>query len=317
MFGWLNRLRSAPPAAVPAPAAPRRVDAGAGPAAADGGDSAPPPPSLLAWLLDAAAPHHGAPTAAERAALAPLDALLARPAWPADLLPRAPAVIPQLLGLLRQEMPSRAAIVQQIGKDVVLAAEVLRMARSPYYRSRAEIDTLDAAVTLLGTSGLQSAIARVVLKPVFDTQAGGLAGRSARRAWELAEREAEACADLAAQAGIERFEGFLAGLLHGTGRTALLRTLDRAGIEPASPWSLAFDHALEDRADRMFGRLALGWQITPALSELAAAVAQRGLEDAGLPLAAALRQAQRQAAAVLAARGGGAARGESPAPVVA
>ena len=126
--------------------------------------------SALAWLLDGPPPRPGPLTAAERALLQPLDLHLRAARLPGDLLPRAPAVIPQLLGLLRQEQPPRAAMVQQVLKDMLLTAEVLRLARSPFYGNQ-PVDSLESALDRIGTAGLQSAMARVLLKPVFQAQA--------------------------------------------------------------------------------------------------------------------------------------------------
>ncbi len=321
MFGWLRRLRPATPdAAAAAPGAPRphppptagspvgRPGA-ATPAVAIAAAASTPAapgaalPSALAWLLGAPPPEARPLAAAEQAALQVLDTMLAQPRWPADLLPRAPAVIPHLLALLRQDLPTRAAVVQQVAKDLALAAEVLRMARSPFYRRRGDVDTLDAAVDLLGTTGLQSAIARVVLKPVFDGQGSRQAARVGARLWELAERKADACTSLAAPAGVDRFDAYLAGLLHDTGWTALLRVLDRAGVGLATPTSMAFDAALADRHDRCFARLAADWEITPALTALALGITAHGLTNAPGALAHVLRQADRACAPATA--GGG------------
>jgi hypothetical protein len=258
MFAWLPTLRRAPAPAAPAPAET--------PAAQ------PVAPSALAWLLGTPPPADKPADEAERAWIAPLDRALRAASLPADLLPCMPSVLPQLLGLLRQEQPSRSAMVMQVQKDVLLTAEVLRMARSPFYGAQ-PVQTLAAALDRIGTSGLQSAMARLLLKPVFDAQRDGLLATAAPRLWQHSDYKALMCSELVAQAGGDRFEGYLAGLLHDSGWLALLRLLDRLHLRPPWPPSAALDHALDRRKDRLFGRLTAGWALTPGLTALSAHLA--------------------------------------------
>jgi len=287
MLGWIGSLRrtaAAPRVAavapvVPAPAAP---------------PVQPPPPaptpSALAWLLQGPPALDQPMSEAENAVLQVLDDHLAADRLPADLVPRAAGVVPQLLALMRQESPSRTVMVQQVLKDPLLTAEVLRVARSSHYGGR-PVDTLDTALDRIGTIGLQTATARVLLKPVFQAQGDGLAARAAPRVWHRSEQKSMRCAELAARTGGDRFEGLLAGLLHDIGWLALLRLLDRTGLAVVWPASHALDAALDRRKDALFGRLAAGWDLGPALAALATALQQAPLASVNLPLAAALREA--------------------------
>jgi HDOD domain len=227
----------------------------------------PTPDSALTWLLGVAAPEQRQLTAADRAWIAPLDNQLRATELPADVLPRMPSVIPQLMGMLRQEQPSRSAMVLQMQKDVLLTAEVLRVARSPFYGSQ-PVETLESALDRIGTSGLQSAMSRLLLKPVFDAQGDGLLAQAAPRLWQHSDYKALMCSDLVGRSGGDRFEGYLAGLLHDSGWLALLRLMERLQMRPQWPLSQAMDRALDQRKDRLFGRLTAGWALTPGLSAL-------------------------------------------------
>lgn len=312
MFGWLSpRRRPLPPAAEAAATDPGGAAASApetvaavsapGPASATppvGADA--PPPSTLSWLLDGPQPRQAAPEPHERLLLEGLDRQLAAGRLPPDLLPRAAAVVPQLLALMRQESPSRTAMVQQVLKDMVLTAEVLRVARSPFYGAQ-PVETIEGALDRIGTSGLHSAMARVLLKPVFRSQGDGLTARAAPRLWQRAELKSMLCAELVAQSGGDRFEGFLAGLLHDTGWLALLRLIDRAQLHPELPLSRALDAALDRRKDRLFGRLVAEWDLSPALTVLAQRMQDAPMDRLALPLAEALRAADLASAGELAA----------------
>lgn len=304
-LGWLKKRTNQVPAGMvmpppcPAPGPHESADE-------DCADSLQPPntpdhTSTLAWLLGVPQPLPGPLQAHEEAVLAPIQAMLAQRELPIGLVPRAAAVIPQLMRLLRQQS-SRQEIVERITKDMVLTAEVLRMAQSPYYRLTEEVDSLDKAVMMLGVAGLQAAIARVVLKPMYDTNSGGLTAQAAARGWQYSERQADCCADLATKAGLGRYEGFLAGTLHGIGRTALLRVLDRAGVRPDWPCSQALDDALTACSNQLFGRYIVDLRLTPALTAAGQALAQDGHAGAPGSLPWLLRESERLSTLALLAR---------------
>ena len=147
MMGWLSRLFSGhanktpevPKAHRTEPAQELYVPANGLPA-----EPAPEADALPAfpWLFDCA-PLTDAPLSeAERAALDTLSRTLALPALPDNLLPRAAALIPQLIALVRQTDLPTPAIAERIGKDAVLTAEVLRLASSPYYRVQGDVNDL-------------------------------------------------------------------------------------------------------------------------------------------------------------------------------
>jgi hypothetical protein len=285
------------------PAAP----AAAGVAGAPGRSAGPPPaepeaasPAWLSWLLDGAPPT-GAPLAVdEERALAVLDKVLAAGALPPELLPRAAALIPQLLAMLRQTQLPVAALAQRVSRDMVLAAEVLRRASSPFYRAQGEVTDLQQAIVLIGEQGLQAVIARVLLKPVFEASPGVLGARSATRLWDYAEAMAEQTSQQAAAAGLPAFDGYLAGLLQASGWTVALRVLDRNGILPALPVSARFEAALVGRVHRLFGLAAQGWPITPGFAACAADAAVQPMATSRQPLVNAMRKAQASALRALA-----------------
>ena len=273
---------------------PAVVARGLSDAAAD--ESADTSGTLLAWLLHTGAPRAAALDAAELQGIARLDVLIGAAHTPTDLLPRAPAVIPQLLSLLRQGDASLPAMSQRVSKDLRLTAEVLRQAGSAAYRAQGAVTDVEKALALLGADGLKAVIARVVLRPLFDGHGGRLAGTSAARLWAYAEHEAQCAAATAAEQGLNRFDGYLGGLVHCTGWTAAFRALDRLDVPLALPFSRAFVRLLVQRKDVLFGKVVADWQLTPAITALCAEACQRGLAQAQSPLGAVLAHAERHAA---------------------
>jgi hypothetical protein len=247
---------------------------------------------LLAWLLHSGHPGDKAFTRNEQQALAALDKVLALPALPADLMPRAAALIPQLLALLRQTQLPVAALAQRVATDMVLSAEVLRLASSPFYRAQGAVTDLAQAIALIGEHGLQTVIARVVLKPMYEAPAGTLGARAAARQWEHAEALARQMSAGAAQAGQPAFDGYLAGLLHGTGWSIALRVLDKSQLPLSLPPSAVFCDAAAERAHRLFGQAAQRWDITPGFGAFGADASARPLAASSHPLALAMRAAE-------------------------
>ena len=128
---------------------------------------------LLPWLLGCAAATDAPLAPAEQQALDALDKTLALPDLPDNLLPRAAALIPQLISLVRQTSLPVPEIAERVSKDTVLSAEVMRLASSPYYRVQGDVVTnLAQAITLKGLQGLQTVIARVLLKPIYQASPG-------------------------------------------------------------------------------------------------------------------------------------------------
>lgn len=297
-----QRADRAAPRVHAAPAPP--VSAVDSPIAADGAVPDPQQP-FFEWLLDAGPTLDVPLLPHEHRLLARLDAVLATDASRADLLPRAPAVIPQLMNSLRDESQSAHALADRVAKDPNLVAEVIRLANSSLTRAAEPVSDLAQAISRLGTQGLRRAIAKVVLKPIFDAPPDSLSGRAAPRLWLHSEAKAAECLRLAAAAGLDPFEGYLAGLMHNIGWTAMLRALDRHGATAAaaSLYSSAFVQALEPRRELFFAMLVIPWQLTDSLTALAAELREGGLTATRSALGQSLRAADRSASLAMLSEG--------------
>ena len=293
---------------------PPRPAAAAAEGPAEGGAAAEAAPKerhderhvrFLCWLVGvspASAPaSDDPPSPVIEPLLERLDAVIASEALRANLLPRAPHVIPQLMKTLRDESYSSVDVASRISRDVVLSAEVIRSATSVYRAKEddeGEID-LARAVTIIGTAGLRRAIASVVLRPIFESGGDTLSAKAAVKIWRDADRKARLSAAMAATLSLDPFDGYLAGLLHNSGWTALLRAIDGvddlivSGVDLAHP---AVVPPLLRRRDALFGAIVGPWNLSPAIDLLAAEVGQVGLDAARSPLGIALRDANRLAA---------------------
>lgn len=245
-------------------------------------------PWLFGGLLDGPLRDH------EQRVLGQLDALIAARNSLAALLPRAPAVIPQLMNSLRDERQSTGALAQRVARDPHLVVEVIRMANGAQTRGDVPVTDIAEAIRRLGLGGLHRAILRVVLKPMFDGQGDSLTARCTQRLWQHSEAKAEACQQQAGARGLDPFEGYLAGLMHNVGWTAALRAVDRIDARLPPP-SLAFAAAVEARRDTLFGLLATPWQLSEAFTALAGELQISGVAQARSALGQALCAADHQA----------------------
>ncbi len=310
-MGWFSRLFSGHREHAPVNAAQERTEptmpqelaaqqeTPTAPAPFEAASPASVPVDPLPWLLNSAPLTAADLSEAERSALQVLDKTLALPAIPDNLLPRAAALIPQLIALVRQTDLPVPAIAERVGKDAVLAAELMRLASSPYYRVQGDVTDLEQAISLIGLQGLQTVIARVLLKPIYQAAPGPLGGRVSPRMWEHSEALARHTAILSEPAGQSVFDGYLVGMLHDTGWTIALTVIDRANITLDLPASEAFGHALNERVHRLFGHAARRWDITPGFKEFARDARHNGPTLAVHPMAAVLREAHARCMAEL------------------
>jgi len=265
-----------------------------------------PRPRFVEWLLDLGPTRDEFASADERRLLARLDALLDAQADLGQLLPRTPAVIPQLLSTLRQDGASVELLAQRVARDPHLVAEAIRMANGAGVRGVDPVATLPEAIRRIGLAGLQRVIARVLVRPVFDAAPDTLSARAAPRLWAHSELQAEHCMALARAAGVDAFDGYLAGLVHNTGWTVLLRMLDRGALVLPAALTRGCGDALELRRERLFAMLAARWSLSPAIDALAAERLDERPAALRGPLAACLAEADRVAARqVLAEAGAG------------
>ncbi len=272
MKNWLMRLfggGAAVETAVPAASAPAAIAAQA-PLELDV-DAA-----FLRWLAGPAPQE--APPRAESLILDELARLAATPDAGASLVPRVPAVIPQLLRSLRDESVTGAGLARQIAQDVVLVAEVIREANSPYYRPAAPVKTIEGAIMLLGQNGMRMLLARVSFRPIISMQSGHFARLLAPQIWRQSEQCALAGSLLAPRLRANPFEAYLAGLMENVGLMVALRRIDQIYADPVLPHSDQFCAALCAQARTLSAKIAGVWDFPATVS---AAIGEAGHEGAG------------------------------------
>jgi HD-like signal output (HDOD) protein len=223
--------------------------------------------------------------------LVELDRLLDAPDHAADLVPRVPEVIPQLLRSLRDEAASSAELARQVARDPSLVAELIREANSPYYRSSSQVRTIDAALLVLGRNGLRMLLARAAFRPLIGIQNGRHSRQAAPRIWRHTEKCALAASLLAPGLGADPFEAYLSGLMDDLGLIVALRLFDGMLDTDALPQDPAFVAALLARTRTLAARIALQWKLPPPIAAAILGAAGSG-PSAAQPLSVSLGRAE-------------------------
>lgn len=213
--------------------------------------------------------------------LAELTRLAREPIAGAALVPRIPAIIPQLMRTLQDDNMSAAELSRQLSQDVVLVAEVYREANRPCYRPRynsgPQIDSVEGAIMLLGQSGMRMLLARVAFRPIISMQSEGLAMRAAPLIWQQSEKCALAASLLAPAMRANAFEAYLAGLMANVGLVVAFRLIDQLHGQGALPQSDAFIGELFAQARTLSARIAGLWEFPEAVTD---AINEAGQADA-------------------------------------
>jgi HD-like signal output (HDOD) protein len=196
---------------------------------------------------------------AEQAILEHFDAVLTTPNAGAQLVRRMPGVIPQLLQSLRTNDFSGTELARKISNDVVLVAEVIRLANSSIYAKEDPITSIEHAVMVLGQNGLRHLITSVAFRPIVDMKSGHFNRLVAPRLWEHSERCAIAGRLLAQGAGLNGFDAFLAGLIQNVGLIVALRLMDQEAEGNETIGSATFCNALMPKARRLSSSIAAEW----------------------------------------------------------
>lgn len=238
--------------------------------------SAAPQAGLARRLLQAM-PAGG--DAGHRHALVAIDSVLREPALHERWLPRAASLVPQLMRMLRQPAVNQLELADRVARDVLLSAEVLRMASGSAYASRGAVRDLRDALDRLGQRGLQQAMARVVLRPVLSPEGDAQLAPLQALLQQHSDWQADALAVAATWEGVDAFDGFLAGLLHGAGWQALLRILAQAQAWPGAAADADLANQFAQRAHRLFGMAARDWALSPGFQAFALAADTAQLDE--------------------------------------
>jgi putative nucleotidyltransferase with HDIG domain len=131
-----------------------------------------------------------------------------------------PAVVGRITAMIGTGTVSAAEIAEEIGKDQVLAARVLRLVNSAFYGFRQPITTISHAMVLLGLDVVKTLVMTASVLDIVDAMNQHMAGL-----WEHSLGTARAANALAERLALDDPEECaLGGLLHDMGKVVIAQT---------------------------------------------------------------------------------------------
>lgn len=291
MLGWLRRLlgggsgrpapASHPPAAPAAPLPPPEAAAGGGGPAAEAdpeaGQDPADPFAPFARALGVACPEAPPPLdEAEELAELELAAQVLAHCREHKLGPAStPTLALRILNLVATPDCEISELARTVAADPALAAGLLNVANSAYYRGVDEVETVRDAVTRLGLEEVGRVAGALSAKSLFNPrlrQEQAAFGPRFVTLYRRAVTVALAAAALAMRTRARSDRAYLGGMLHDVGRTVALRSVALLHLDRQPVPGLG-DPRLERVLDRVHvelgGELHQEWRLPQYLTVLA------------------------------------------------
>lgn len=182
-------------------------------------------------------------------------------------LPSFPSAASYLERAIRDDSVSLSKLSDLLEKDPVLAARLIRVANSPFYRAVSSVESVPDAVTRIGFSATRN-IALVLLGNVFNARHALVAER-VRKLWSDSLRTAAVASVLTKHYPlVDSNRAMLGGLMYNVGAMLLLTIIDKK--VNAIPHPIIIDQMIAKHACQ-FGLVLLQfWEMDPDLIELVA-----------------------------------------------
>jgi len=134
-------------------------------------------------------------------------------------LPALPTVVVRIMEMMESDRTTARQLGEEIAKDLVLSAKVLKLVNSGFYGFSQPITTVPHAVAMLGFDAVQSLVMSSSVLELMEEALPGL--------WEHSLGCARTCAMLAEMAGLgDAEEMSVVGLLHDLGKVIVCQTLE-------------------------------------------------------------------------------------------
>lgn len=138
------------------------------------------------------------------------------------VLPTLPEVALQVRDAVEQDGASAQDIADLVATDAALSARLLQVANSPLYGGKITIDSIQMAITRLGTRMVRTLVVNLAMKQIFQPTTAELDQRL-RQLWGESVQVAALSRVLAQQIPhLERDQAMLAGLIHNIGSLPIL-----------------------------------------------------------------------------------------------
>lgn len=183
-------------------------------------------------------------------------------------MPPLPHVAEKVLGHLGGRDYDTKKIAGEIGEDQVIAAAVLRMVNSVFYRATQQITAIHPAVNRLGANALRTLLMHQALRAAAFQRKGGNP-ELANVVWNRSLAGAVVMRSLSAFTSVDAEEAFMVGLLHDIGNVIVLREAQKQQAALRYRLDLpTFDYLCAETHQEFGELVADAWSMPPALKSL-------------------------------------------------
>ena len=180
-------------------------------------------------------------------------------------LPSLPTAVVYLERAIQDDTVSMTRLAQLLEQDPVLAAKLIRVANSAYYRSVSPVESVPAAVSRIGFSATRN-MALVLLGNSFKAR-HLLVTEKISELWSQSLRIAAMASSLAAHYPlVDANRAVLGGLLYNVGAMLLLTRIDEK--VKSIPHPLILDHMISKYAQQFGLKLLRTWKMDPDLVDV-------------------------------------------------
>ncbi len=138
-------------------------------------------------------------------------------------LPTLPEIALKIRKAVESENNSAQQIADILVQDASMTARLLQVANSPIFRARTEIDSLQIAITRLGTRVVRDLVITLSMKQIFQASSD-LLDKQFRELWATSIEVAAISRMLASQQShLEPEQALIAGLIHNIGALPVLQ----------------------------------------------------------------------------------------------
>jgi putative nucleotidyltransferase with HDIG domain len=153
-------------------------------------------------------------------------------------LPGLPTAALRCIEMLKNPRCTTAALVEILGRDPLLASQVVGRANAALMTSASPAKTLDQAIGRLGQRSLNTLLVEVSTRRVFESRDAGIR-QAFQLMWDHSIAVAQIAQRLARRLKADPDLSYLAGLLHDVGKPvvgAILLEAERVASTKQKPW---------------------------------------------------------------------------------
>ncbi|MFO8025632.1 HDOD domain-containing protein [Thiohalophilus sp.] len=184
------------------------------------------------------------------------------------VLPTLPEVALKVRDTLEDENASLVDVARVVTSDTALSARLIQVANSPLLRANRQIETVEAAVTRMGSNMVRNLVTSIVMEQMFQATSD-ITDKRLRRLWEHSTEVAAISNALAhTQPGLQPDHALLAGLVHDIGALPILsRVEDYPELLEDEP---ALDTIIATAHPRLGEAILKAWNFPPEIVDVAA-----------------------------------------------